>query len=169
MENIRELLEERFSKLHSQKIVVFKILEYGISVRDGKIFCNDIEIEPRSMAKACNVDVRVVKSVIDNITGDKELSKIFSNLKSTLHLGQVGPTIGLGEIVIEAFDAREPGIIHEVSEVLARHGISIRQAIGDDPDFVKDPKLYVITDSPVPSEVIPEIKKSRKIRGVTIY
>jgi len=114
-------------------------------------------------------DVRVVKSVIDNITGDKELSKIFSNLKSTLHLGQVGPTIGLGEIVIEAFDAREPGIIHEVSEVLARHGISIRQAIGDDPDFVKDPKLYVITDSPVPSEVIPEIKKSRKIRGVTIY
>jgi predicted regulator of amino acid metabolism with ACT domain len=169
MENIRELLEERFSKLHSQKIVVFKILEYGISVRDGKIFCNDIEIEPRSMAEACNVDVRVVKSVIDNITGDKELSKIFSNLKSTLHLGQVGPTIGLGEIVIEAFDAREPGIIHEVSEVLARHGISIRQAIGDDPDFVKDPKLYVITDSPVPSEVIPEIKKSRKIRGVTIY
>jgi len=55
MENIRELLEERFSKLHSQKIVVFKILEYGISVRDGKIFCNDIEIEPRSMAEACNV------------------------------------------------------------------------------------------------------------------
>lgn len=169
MENVRELIEERFSKLHSQRIVVFKILEYGISVRDGKIMCNDIEIEPRSIANACNVDVRVVKSVVDNISGDEELSRVFSNLRSTLHLGQVGPIIGLGEIVIEAFDARQPGIIHEVSEALSRHGISIRQAIGDDPDFVKDPKLYVITDAPVPPDVIPEIKKSSKIKGVTIY
>ncbi|MEM0141590.1 MAG: regulator [Thermoplasmatales archaeon] len=169
MENVRELIEKKFSKLHSQRTVVFKILEYGISVKDGKIFCNDIEIEPRSIAEACNVDIRVVKSVADNISRDQELSKIFSNLKSTLHMGQVAPIIGFGEIVIEAYDPTKSGIIHEVSEVLSKHGISIRQAVGDDPDFVKSPKLYVITDTPIPAEAIPEIKKSDKIKGVTIY
>ncbi|MEM0136731.1 MAG: regulator [Thermoplasmatales archaeon] len=169
MENVRELIEKKFSKLHSQRIVVFKILEYGIGVKDGKIFCNDIEIEPRSLAEACNVDIRVVKSVADNISNDRELSVVFSNLRSTLHMGQVAPIIGLGEIVIEAYDPRQSGIIHEVSEALSKHGISIRQAVGDDPDFVKDPKFYVITDFPIPPEIIPEIKKSNKIRGVTIY
>ncbi len=169
MESTRKLIEEKFSRFHSQKSVILKVMEYGLRIEKGKILCNDIEIELRSIGEACGVDNRVVKAVIDNVESDPKLSKIFSNMRSTLHLGQVAPTIGLGEIVIEAFDAREPGIIYQVAQVLSKHKISIRQAIGDDPDFVKEPKLYVITDSPIPSKLIPEIKGSGKIKGVTIY
>ena len=52
-------------------------------------------------------------------------------------------------VVIEIVpsDAREPGILAHVAQVIAARGISIRQAIVDDPDLVEEPRLYVITES----------------------
>ena len=169
MISLTETIEQKFSKFHSQKLVVLKILEYGLRVEDKKVMCNDIEIELRSLAKICQVDLRAVKAAIGNIESDKELSKIFKNLKSTIHLGRVAPFLGFGELVIEPYDARDYGIIYQTAEVLWKHKVSIRQAIGDDPDLESDPRLYIITDSPIPASIIPELKKSSKIRGVTIY
>ncbi|MCL5407819.1 MAG: amino acid-binding protein [Candidatus Thermoplasmatota archaeon] len=169
MISLTETIEQKFSKFHSQKLVVLKILEYGLRVEDKKVMCNDIEIELRSLAKICQVDLRAVKAAIGNIESDKKLSKIFQNLKSTIHLGRVAPFLGFGELVIEPYDARDYGIIYQTAEVLWKHKVSIRQAIGDDPDLESDPRLYIITDSPIPASIIPELKKSSKIRGVTIY
>jgi predicted regulator of amino acid metabolism with ACT domain len=169
MANIREIIEEKFSKFPSQKTVILKLMEYGLEIKNGKIYCNDIEQDMSSVADSCRVDARVVKSAVENIERDPHLSRIFSKLKSTLHLGLVAPELGFGEIVVEPFDAKDSGIIYWVAETMWRNGISIRQAIGDDPDFTDNAKLYVITDSPIPPNVIPEIKKSEKIKGVTIY
>jgi predicted regulator of amino acid metabolism with ACT domain len=169
MITIRDLIDEKFSKFPSQKMVVLKMMEYGLRVANGKILCNEIEVDIRSLARACNVDARVAKTTVENIERDERLRTVFSNLKSTLHLGLVAPHLGMGEIVIEAVNAKDPGIIYEVAHVLWKKKISIRQAIGDDPDFVSNAKLYVITDSPIPPELIPEIKKSEKIKSLTIY
>lgn len=169
MQGLKESIEQKFSKYHSQKVVILKILEYGLRIQNGRVFCNDVEVEARSLSETCRVDTRAVKAALTNIESDKELSRIFRNLKSTIHLGNVAPLLGLGEIVIEPYDARDYGIIYQVAEVLSRHKISIRQAIGDDPDLVENPKLYIITDSPITSSIIPELRKSSKIRGVTIY
>lgn len=169
MDSVREIIEEKFSKFHSQKMVVLKLMEYGLAVRNQKIYCNDIEIDHRSIANSLGVDVRVVKSAVSNIESDRKLSKVFSLLRSTIHLGEVAPVLGLGEIVIEAVDSRYPGIIYTVAEIMSKRGISIRQAIGDDADFTEDPKLYIITDSPIPSDIIPKIKESKKIKGVILY
>ncbi|MCL4333322.1 MAG: amino acid-binding protein [Candidatus Thermoplasmatota archaeon] len=169
MASLSEMIEQKFSKFHSQKLVVLKILEYGLRVEGGRVLCNDVEIELRSIARECKVDARAVKAAINNIEQDKKLSNIFKNMKSTIHLGRVAPFLGMGEIVIEPYDARDYGIIYQTVEVLWKHKVSIRQAIGDDPEFVEDPKLYIITDSPIPASIIPELKKSSKIKGVTIY
>jgi predicted regulator of amino acid metabolism with ACT domain len=163
------MIEHKFSKFHSQKLVVLKILEYGLRVEKGRVLCNNVEIELRSLAKECQVDARAVKAAISNIEADKTLSRIFLNMKSTIHLGKVAPFLGMGEIVIEPYDATDYGIIYQTVEVLWRHKVSIRQAIGDDPGLVGDPKLYIITDSAIPPSIIPELKKSSKIKGVTIY
>lgn len=169
MTSLTETIEQKFSKFHSQKLVVLKILEYGLRVEGEKVMCNDIEIELRSLAKICQVDLRAVKAAIGNIESDKKLSKIFQNLKSTIHLGRVAPFLGFGELVIEPYNARDYGIIYQTAEVLWKHKVSIKQAIGDDPDLESDPKLYIITDSSIPASIIPELKKSSKIKGVTIY
>lgn len=169
MPSLSKTIEEKFSKFHSQKLVILKILEYGLRIDNGKILCNDIEIELKSLARNCQVDSRAVKAAISNIESDKKLSKIFKNLRSTMHLGKAAPFLGLGEIVIEPYDAKDYGIIYQTAEVLWKHKISIRQAIGDDPELVSDPKLYIITDSPISASIIPELKNSSKIKGVTIY
>ena len=169
MERISDLIEKKFEKFHSQKTVILKMMEYGLSVKSGRVMCNDVEVDTRSLAEACNVDFRVVKSAVANVMADRELTEIFTNLKSTLHMGGVAPHLGMGEIVIEPNNAREAGIIFEVARVLWQSKISIRQAIGDDPDFVENPRLYIITDSPIPPGLIPEMKKSEKIKSVTIY
>ena len=169
MPSLSKSIEEKFSKFHSQKLVVLKILEYGLRVDNGSILCNDVEVELKSLAKTCQVDTRAVKAAISNIESDRSLSKIFKNLRSTMHLGKAAPFLGLGEIVIEPYDARDYGIIYQTAEVLWKHKVSIRQAIGDDPELVSDPKLYIITDSSIPASIIPELKKSSKIKGVTIY
>lgn len=169
MSSLIETIEAKFSKYHSQKIVALKILEYGLRIDKGRVLCNDVDIELRSLAGICQVDTRAVKAAIENIESDKKLSKIFQNMKSTIHLGKVAPFLGMGEIVIEPYDARDYGIIYQTVEVLWKYKVSIRQAIGDDPDLVSEPKLYIITDTTIPASIIPELKKSSKIKGVTIY
>lgn len=169
MESVRGMIEERFSKFHSQKAVVLKMMEYGLAVRNGKIFCNEIEIDHRSIANSLNVDVRVVKSVVSNIEATPELRRIFSLLRSAIHLRDVAPAMGLGELVIDAVDSKFPGIIYSVAKIMKERKISIRQAIGDDSDFTENPKLYIITDSQIPPDLIPKIKESGMIKSVTIY
>lgn len=169
MPTLNEIIEQKFSRYHSQKLVISKILEYGLRIQNGRVLVNDVEVELRSIARVCQVDTRAAKAAISNIENDKQLAEIFRNLRSTIHLGRVAPSLGLGEIVIEPYDARDYGIIYDAVGVLSKHKVSIRQVIGDDPDLVSDPKLYIITESPIPASIIPELKKSRKIKGVTIY
>ena len=71
---IKNLVTDTFKNSPSQLMVVKKMLFYGLSVKEGRIFCNDVEINNKSLAKACGVDQRVVKSVIKTISSDEELS-----------------------------------------------------------------------------------------------
>jgi predicted regulator of amino acid metabolism with ACT domain len=38
-----------------------------------------------------------------------------------------------------------------------------------DPDLSSDPRLYVITESPVPAELIPRLKSCRGVKSIVIY
>ncbi|MEM3335230.1 MAG: regulator, partial [Thermoplasmata archaeon] len=149
-------------------MVVKKMLFYGLSVKEGRIFCNDVEINNKSLAKACGVDQRVVKSVIKTISSDEELSKIFSSLESSINLKEVANKIGFGVLEISAFDPKEPGIIAAVSTIIAQHGINIRQAIVEDPEFIEEPRLYIITEEIIPGEIIPKIKNLKNIKSIKI-
>jgi predicted regulator of amino acid metabolism with ACT domain len=56
-----------------------------------------------------------------------------------------------------------------VSGVIAKAGISIRQAIVSDPELSSEPRLYVITNAEVPPELIPEIRACRGVKSVIIH
>ncbi|MEL9999363.1 MAG: regulator [Thermoplasmata archaeon] len=165
---IKNLVTDTFKNSPSQLMVVKKMLFYGLSVKEGRIFCNDVEINNKSLAKACGVDQRVVKSVIKTISSDEELSKIFSSLESSINLKEVANKIGFGVLEISAFDPKEPGIIAAVSTIIAQHGINIRQAIVEDPEFIEEPRLYIITEEIIPGEIIPKIKNLKNIKSIKI-
>jgi predicted regulator of amino acid metabolism with ACT domain len=115
------------------------------------------------------VDRRVVKSTIDTIKGDPTLLKFFSQLLPTNHLKNAASAMGWSAIEIVPINAHEPGIIASVSDILSKSGISVRQAIVDDPMTSEEPKLFIVTESQVPSELIPLIKQAKGVKGVTIY
>ncbi|MBD6955310.1 MAG: hypothetical protein ACP5GE_05090 [Thermoplasmata archaeon] len=165
---IKNIVQEKFRNSPSQMRVIKKMLFYGLSVKNGRIFCNDVEIPNKSLARASNVDQRVVKSVIREISSNEDLSKIFEKIEASISLKEVANTIGFGAMEITAHDPKEPGIIAAVSTIIAQYGINIRQAIVEDPEFIEEPRLYIITEEPLPGEIIPKIKAIKNVKSIKI-
>jgi len=156
---------------HPARLSVASLLfKYGLRVReDGEIACGEIRIPAVQIAKEAGVDRRVVDATAKTILASEELSKIFSNLQPLAYLKNVARGLGLGVIEILPTDATKPGILSEVSGALARGGISIRQAVADDPYFTPSPKLTIITDEPVWGEVIEALRKLPGVQSVVVY
>jgi len=167
--NVRDYINKTFANSPSKLTVIKKMLLYGISVKDKRLYCNDVELPYKSLAVACGVDQRVVKSVVVSISSDKYLSKVFQKMTSTVNLKDVAAEMGFGVLIITAYNPNEPGIITSVSKVISDLGINIRQVIVDDPEFFEDPKLYIITEKQIPGSALPKIKELKNIKSITMY
>lgn len=162
-------LSKYFGRYPSQGKVARLLLEYGLRVQGGNVYCGDVELADTALARAANVDRRIVRSAVETIESYEELRNVYSMLRPTALLKDVAPSMGWSAIEIIPFDAQTPGILADVAGVIASAGISIRQAIVDDPELSEEPRLYVITESPVPPELIPAIKKCRGVRSILIH
>ena len=60
------------------------------------------------------------------------------------------------------------GIIAETTTLIAREGISIRQILAEDAEIYPDPKLIIITEKPIPGELLPKFLKIQTVTQVTI-
>lgn len=156
---------------HPERLAVARtLIENGLSVKEGKIFCNEIEIPPIRIARVSKVDRRTVSHAIRMIEDDESLSKIFSNIKPSGHsLKDVARYLELGVVEITPTNAKTPGIIAQASSLIADKNISIRQAIVDDPELSPEPKLMFITERKMPAELIPEFLKITGVSKVSIY
>ncbi len=163
-------VQKEFGDYPAQLSVARILFKYGLRVReDGEIACGDIRIPSVQIAKEAGVDRRVVDSAAQRILKNKNLYGIFGNLEPLAYLKGVAQQLGLGVIEIVPEDAAKPGIIKEVTSVISKFGISIRQAVADDPYFVPQPKLTIITDAPVRGTVIDALRKLRSVRSVIVY
>ncbi len=158
-----------FEKYPSQAKVARYLLRYGLRIEKDHVFCGDVRVADSSLARAAGVDRRVVKSTLDTIKRDPTLLKFFSQLWPTNHLKNAASAMGWSAIEIVPMNAHEPGIISSVAEILSKSHISIRQAIVDDPMTSEEPKLFIVTESQVPADLIPLIRQARGVKGVTIY
>jgi predicted regulator of amino acid metabolism with ACT domain len=164
------LLLKKFEKHPAQQKVLRLMFERGFQVNnEGKVTSGKIEIAHTQLAKEAGVDRRVVDSTTEVILGDDLLRNIFQNVKSIPLLREVAPLLGLGVIIITPDDAAHTGIIADVSTVIARHKISIRQAVSDDPFFTAEPRLTIITDAKVPGSIVEELLDLDSVKGVSIY
>jgi hypothetical protein len=156
---------------YPERLKVAKVLiGNGLSVRNGKVFCNEIEIPSVRIARVAKVDRRTVTETLRMIEGNVELKVIFESLRSSGHsLKEVARHLKLGVVEITPVDARIPGILAESAMILARKGISIRQAIVDDPELSPEPKLTLIAETKIPGELIPEFLKVKGVAKVSVY
>lgn len=156
---------------YPERLKVTRILvENGLNVRNGKVYLNEIEVPPVRIAKVAGVDRRTVNETIRVIEANSELSLIFECLRSAGYsLKEVARHLGFGVVEITPVDARTPGILANSAMILADKGLSIRQAIVDDPELSPEPKLTLIVEKKIPGELIPDFLRIKGVAKVSVY
>jgi predicted regulator of amino acid metabolism with ACT domain len=160
----------KFKRFPAQEKVIRLILQRGFQISDrGRVVSGEIEIPHAQIAKELDVDRRVVDTTATAIREDEELWKIFRNVRSMTFLGDVAPVLGLGVIEITPTNAAKSGILGDVASAVARYGLSIRQAVSDDPYFVESPKLTIITEGKIPGDLVQLLTEIEGVKRVTVY
>ena len=165
-----ERLNEKFKKYPARLRVAEKMIELGLSLNeDGKIYCGNLKISDKALATAAEVDRRAIKSTIEIIREDEELYNLFSNIipAGTL-LKNIAKNLELGVIEIEVGSESE-GILASITNLIAKKGISIRQAYAEDTELQENPQLTIITEQPVKGDLINEFLKIKGVTRVSIY
>jgi predicted regulator of amino acid metabolism with ACT domain len=158
-----------FNRYPKRKRLAQKLLEYGLKIKEDKIFCGEIELSDSKIARAFEVDRRIITSTIKTISNHKDLQRVFSQLRPTCDLKDVAPLMNWGVIEIIPEDPSMPGILADVAKEVADARISIRQAIVDDFEFSEEPRLFIVTEKQVPGLLIPKIRKIKGVKAVVIY
>jgi uncharacterized protein len=163
---IKKYLSEYPERLKVARVLV----ENGLSVVDSKILLNQIEIPPVRIARVAGVDRRTVNETMSIISENREIRLIFEEIRPAGHsLREIAKHLNLGVVEITATDPRMPGILANSSMLLTKEGLSIRQAIVDDPELSPEPKLTLIVEKKVPGKLIPRLLKISGVAKISVY
>ncbi len=158
-------------EVYPERLKVARVLiENGLSAKGDKIYLNEIEIPPVRIARVAGVDRRTVNETLNTIKENPELRMIFEELRPAgASLKEIAKHLNLGVVEISVVNARSPGILSSAAVILNRAGLSIRQAIVDDPELSPEPKLTFIVERKIPGELIPELLKITGVAKVSVY
>jgi predicted regulator of amino acid metabolism with ACT domain len=163
-------IDEIFRGYPAQKNVAKYLLKMGFRVgKHKKVMCDNIEIAHTQIGKEVGVDRRVVGAAVGRILGNKKLMKIYANLESVAFLRRAAPAMELGVAVITVKNASKPGVIGAITSTIASHGVSIRQAVADDPYLSEKPVFTVITDTKIKGDLFEDLKNLEGVKKITIY
>lgn len=158
-----------FDKFPQRKKLAQKLLTYGLRVHDGNIFCGQIELSDSKIARAFQIDRRIINETIKTINNEEYLLKIYSKLQPTCHLKDVAKDMKWSVIEIIPEDPSMPGILAGVTKILADEKISVRQAIVDDFELTEEPRLFIVIEQEMPGKIISRIKDSMGVKAVLFY
>jgi len=156
---------------HPERLSVARVLvENGLHIKNGRIYCNEIEIPVVKIARVAKVDRRTVVETMRMIQKSNELKTVFTHMRSAgLSLKEIARLLNLGVVEITPDDPRIVGILAKSATIIAEEGISIRQALVDDPELSPEPKLTLIAEKKIPGELIPKFLKVKGVSKVSIY
>jgi predicted regulator of amino acid metabolism with ACT domain len=162
------MLEKAFADSPGKKKVAEVMLMYGLRVDEkGRIFCSEIELSPAKMARALEVDRRVIIETGRMLAQDDELYGIFSQLLPTAFIGKAARKLGFESIEIRA-EPHEKGIVARVAAVVSDRGIVIRQIVADDPDIYPEPKLTLILEKRLDGMTIDRLRRIKGVNEIVI-
>ena len=160
-------IRDKFERYPSQIAVAKEFLRLGLSVKNGKAYCGEIELVPTKIAEAIGVDRKVVVMAIQNIESDDDLRKVFSSLRPVANIADVARLLGFGVLEVYAESTRV-GIVAGITSILAREGISIRYILAEDPELSVESKLTVVTEEKIPGKLVDEFLKVDGVEKIVI-
>lgn len=166
------MIWNRISKVfrgRSRQLEVVKLLiKYGLSVKDGGVYLDNLRITYSSIASALSIDRRVVVEAIKTIEKDNFLYEFFKNLKPAgPFLIGVSRLLGYTTLIIVPY-RDQPGIISSISSILADANINIVQVVAEEPHLTDEQKLYIIVEGEVPGEIINRISKLDIVKNLIL-
>ena len=163
-------IKKHFEGFPERLKVARVLVENGLSAKDSRIYLNQIEVPPVRIARVAGVDRRTVNETLNTIKANRELRLIFEGLRPAGHsLKEIAKPLNLGVVEITPIDAKTAGILAKSATILSEAGLSIRQAIVDDPELSPEPKLTLIVEKKIPGELISEILKITGVAKVSVY
>jgi predicted regulator of amino acid metabolism with ACT domain len=164
------LIKKHFKDYPERLKVARVLVENGLTVRNQKIYLNQIEIPPIRIARVATVDRRTVNETVRAIKGNRELRLIFEEIRPAGHsLKEIAKHLNLGVVEITPVDAKAHGILANSAMLLTNGGLSIRQAIVDDPELSPEPKLTLIVEKKLSGELISQLLKIEGVAKVSVY
>src|SRR3989441_11429980 len=162
-------VRKQFSRQIVRADIVKKMIECGIRVADDlRLYIGDVEVDYTAVARAVNVDRRVVKQTVKQIRGNRFLNGLFSNLAPIgSSLVPVASKLGYSAIVIEA-DPRRSGVIAAVAGVLAKHDLGIRQALAADPDMVPEARMTLVAERSLSGKAMEDLNDLKLVKSIKI-
>ena len=162
-------IRKQFDRQVVRPEIVRKMIECGMRVSDDeKIYVDDVEVDYTAIANALDVDRRVVKSTAQQIRSDRYLYSLFSKTRPLgTSLVDVVSQLGYTAVVIEA-DPKSPGVMAGVAEILARHGMVVRQAVAEDPEMVPDAKMTLVVAGQLTGQAMEELNGLKVVRSIKI-
>jgi predicted regulator of amino acid metabolism with ACT domain len=163
-------IKKHFEDYPERLKVVRVLVENGLSVQGKKVFLNLIEIPPVRIARAAVVDRRTVNETLKSIRVNRELRLIFEEIRPAGHsLKEIAKHLNLGVVEITPIDAKAHGILANSAMILTNGGLSIRQAVVDDPELSPEPKLTLIVEKKIPGELISQLVNIDGVAKVSVY
>ncbi len=170
MRSVWKKIGSRFHESPQRLVVAQALIRHGFHVQGkGDIRCGSIRIPLKSIGDALGIDRRTVRATTEEIWDDNELKTFFSRLRPAgTSLEKVSQVLGYGVVTIYVESPENPGILSKVAATIAGHGIQIRQVIAEDVAVYQEPCLKVITQKPLPGNVIESLTGIQGVSRVII-
>ncbi len=161
------ILEQYFKDYPTKLKIVKGLFEHGISVRNGKLYLNSIEISISEVSKAFSVNRRTVYDTIKLIDSKDELSAVMQNIRPSVDRTGASALMGC-EIVtlvpmkgcfskcLETFMSTTSSYLCHLSEIYA-----VNENGGEN-------QVRAVFDMPVPQKVFQELEKCSCISKIII-
>ncbi len=162
------IIDAYFHEYPARKKVAELLFKNGISVRDGKLYSGEIEIPVSSVARAADVNRKIVYHTIEFIEKNYALRSIFERLEPMANLRKVGPIVGWDVLEFEMEMNKLSCALKDVLQILSRPGCHVRQVIGEEP-LLSEGKIYIVLTKPVPIEILEEIKELPTVKDITLH
>lgn len=163
------IIQEKFKNHPAQEKVIRLLLERGFQIKPpGRVVSGGIEIPHTQIANEIEVDRRVVDATCETISKNEKLMQIFQNVRTIPFLREVAPILGLGVIVISPDNAARKGLLGAVATAVSEHGMTIRQAVSDDPYLTENPQLTIITEGKASGDLLNSLTRIKGVKSVTV-
>jgi predicted regulator of amino acid metabolism with ACT domain len=161
------LVDEYFKHYPARKKLAEVLVRYGISIRDGKAYCGDIEVPISELARIVGVNRKIIYHTIDMIQRHNALRLFFEKLQPELRIEEIAPLMNWEVLEVELDENVHREATARILEILSEErgrliSVHLRNLYGE------TPILSIVIDHPFQSKTLAQVKEVRGVKKLLL-